>query len=196
MGSGTRRRDLVLAALAAFLIAGGAAPKPVAAEGPRAAVFDIELNDTSHEGELRGPREDEAERTRTASAYMRELLAESGVELVDMAPAAGRLADVGPIRRCNGCERRIARDLGADVTITGTVQKVSNLILNVNIFLRDAETGAVLAGGSADIRGNNDESWNRGVRSLIQRQIVPATQTAEAEPPAGEEPPAGAGAAQ
>ena len=31
--------------------------------------------------------------------------------------------------------------LGADLAITGVVQKVSNLILNINIYVRDVHTG-------------------------------------------------------
>ena len=43
------------------------------------------------------------------------------------------------------------------------MQKVSNLILNINIYVRDAETGDLVAAASADIRGNTDKSWSRGV---------------------------------
>ena len=48
------------------------------------------------------------------------------------------------------------------------VQKVSNLILNINLELRDAATGQTLDVGSVDIRGNTDESWRRGARRLAE----------------------------
>jgi hypothetical protein len=35
--------------------------------------------------------------------------------------------------------------MGAEMAITGTVQKVSNLILNMNIYVRDASSGATIA---------------------------------------------------
>ena len=35
---------------------------------------------------------------------------------------------------CGGCDMRLARRIGAELAITGTVQKVSNLILNMNIY--------------------------------------------------------------
>ena len=47
------------------------------------------------------------------------------------------------------------------------VQKVSNLILNLNIEVRDSATGEALYTRSVDIRGNTDESWLRGVRRLV-----------------------------
>ena len=47
------------------------------------------------------------------------------------------------------------------------VQKVSNLILNINLEVRSA-AGAIRYRGSVDIRGNTDESWLRGVRRLAE----------------------------
>ena len=47
------------------------------------------------------------------------------------------------------------------------VQKVSNLILNINVEVR-SETGATRYRGSVDIRGNADEAWLRGVRRLAE----------------------------
>jgi hypothetical protein len=38
----------------------------------------------------------------------------------------------------------------AELTITGTVQKVANLILNMNIYVRDASSGATIAAMSAE----------------------------------------------
>ena len=46
------------------------------------------------------------------------------------------------------------------------VQKVSNLILNINIEVSTAQD-EVLYASSVDIRGNTDESWLRGVRRLV-----------------------------
>ena len=48
----------------------------------------------------------------------------------------------------------------AELAITGTVQKVSNLILNMNIYVREASSGATIAAVTADMRGNTDESWS------------------------------------
>ena len=47
------------------------------------------------------------------------------------------------------------------------VQKVSNLINNINLEVR-SESGVTRYRGSVDIRGNTDESWLRGVRRLAE----------------------------
>ena len=91
--------------------------------------------------------------------------------LVDIAPAAGHLARIDSIRGCNGCELDIAQSLGAKQVAYGWVQKVSNLILNLNLVFEDATTGQILRAGSVDIRGNTDESWTRGLRYLIAEQL-------------------------
>jgi hypothetical protein len=52
------------------------------------------------------------------------------------------------------------------------VQKVSNLILNINIRVSEAASGKVIAAASADIRGNTDESWTRGVEWLVKNRLL------------------------
>jgi len=72
---------------------------------------------------------------------------------------------------CNGCELEIARALHADRVLVGWVQKVSNLILNINIRIEDVATGDVLLVKSVDLRGNTDETWRRGVSYLVRAMV-------------------------
>ncbi len=59
------------------------------------------------------------------------------------------------------------RKAGADIAAFGTVQKVSNLILNENIYMNRVADGAPFYSRSVDIRGNTDESWSRGMKYLM-----------------------------
>ena len=68
---------------------------------------------------------------------------------------------------CNGCERRVAKQLGASRVGVCWVQKISNLILNMNLRVEDAASGATLFQRSVDIRGNTDLSWKRGAKALV-----------------------------
>jgi len=61
---------------------------------------------------------------------------------------------------------------GAELAITGTVQKISNLILNMNIYVRDALSGATIATMSADMRGNTDETWSRTLDWLVRHRFL------------------------
>jgi len=69
---------------------------------------------------------------------------------------------------CNGCDVDIGRALGADRVMTAWVQKVSNLILNLNIQIRDVQSGLIMLNKSVDIRGNTDTSWLRGIRYMVR----------------------------
>lgn len=141
--------------------------------GAKAAFFGVTFLDTSHEGEIAGVRADETDRVAMIEAYVRTALEEQGLVLVDLAPAAEELARTVNPAHCNGCDLRMATRLGARYAVVSEVQKVSNLILSMNLYIRDAETGAQLRGLAVDIRGNNDESWTRGMRYILTRAIFP-----------------------
>jgi Protein of unknown function (DUF2380) len=160
-------------AAAALLHEALAASIAYAAEPPRLAVFDFELIDTSLQGEIEGVDPADAARLRMIEAELRERLAASGrFELVDIAPAADQIDAAGRLWSCNGCEAPIARRLDADLALVGWVQKVSNLILNLNVVIRDAATRERVFATSVDIRGNTDESWAHGIRYLLEKRLL------------------------
>jgi hypothetical protein len=85
--------------------------------------------------------------------------------VLDNTPAEALITELGArfnLYDCNGCDGDIGRALGADRTLTAWVQKVSNLILNINIEIRDVQSGLIMLTRSVDIRGNTDVSWLRG----------------------------------
>lgn len=47
------------------------------------------------------------------------------------------------------------------------MQKVSNLILNLNLRVEEVASGKTLFQRSVDIRGNTDLSWRRGATALV-----------------------------
>ena len=162
----TIMRTAALAALMLLL------PVSARADPPKAAVFDFELLDTSLQGEMDGPRRDEQQRLIRASEQIRKGLAESGkFTILDIAPV-NAAAHAANLQACGGCDVDLAQKLGADLAITGVVQKVSNLILSLNIYLRDARTGRLVASMSADFRGNTDESWQRTASYLLRNRLL------------------------
>ena len=68
---------------------------------------------------------------------------------------------------CNGCERQIGRKLDAARVGICWIQKVSNLILNINLRIEDVATGKIVFQRSVDMRGNTDISWQRAARALV-----------------------------
>ena len=94
--------------------------------------------------------------------------------VLENAPASARIADLGnrlALHNCNGCDVEIGRALKADRVLTAWVQKVSNLILNINIQIRDVHNEVIVLNKSVDIRGNSDESWSRGIRYMVRSMV-------------------------
>lgn len=145
---------------------------PARADPPKLAVFDFELVDTSLQGEVNGPRADEHDRLMRVGDQLRRQLAESGkYHLLDIAPV-NAAAHGSNLQACGGCDVQYAKQLGADLAITGVVQKVSNLILNINIYLRDVHTGRLVTSMSVDLRGNTDETWSRATSYLLRNRLL------------------------
>ena len=104
---------------------------------------------------------------------------ESLYDVVDNAPVASLIAAERArqsLLECNGCELEIARRAGAERVLLAWVQKVSNLILNLNAGVKAVRTGRILMIRSVDLRGNTDDSWARAARRLAQeiRETLPA----------------------
>jgi Protein of unknown function (DUF2380) len=136
------------------------------------AVFDFEFIDTSLEGATNALRADEQARLGRLSNQLWQRLAESGqFSLVDITPIASE-ARASNLQACGGCDTRLAKRVGAELAIAGTVQKVSNLILNINIYIREVSSGRTVAAMSADMRGNTDESWSRTLDWLIRNRLL------------------------
>ncbi len=152
----------------AFLAVGFAAM----AEPLRTAVFDIELVDTSQEAE-RGPRDDQTRRLKLVSDELRTLLqASPQIQIVDLTPKLDEINQKTPLSSCNGCAEDIATKLGAELLVSGIVQKTSDLILSFAISVTDVRSGKLVRGGQADIRGNTDESWLRGIRWIVKNRLL------------------------
>lgn len=157
---------LVLALLPLAAVAQAIPPAPTI------AVLDFDLLDDQREtapDHTLGPRMDSI-RSQLAEALQREGL----YTVVDNAPARAlidRLRATQDLHGCNGCERTIGEALGARRVLVGWVQKVSNLILNINVRIEDVATGEVLVTKSVDLRGNTDESWRRGIAYLVRDMV-------------------------
>ena len=127
------------AAAGALLLCGAGAAQ--AAEGKlKVAFFGFELINTSPEPVGEGERR----RIALIGEVFAKMLADSGRYEIAPLPEAlrRRIAQSAEITGCNGCEIEWAREAGADIAAFGTVQKVSNLILNENIYMNRVDGGA------------------------------------------------------
>ncbi len=142
-----------------------------AASLPRLADFGFDMDNTSPAPTTA----DERARLAALDTQLVSALQKSGLyQVIDVGKQAAALrATTLNIRACNGCELPVATQQNAGLAAYGWVQKVSNLILNINLVIEDVKTGKQIAGGSVDIRGNTDESWNRGLKFLLEEHVLP-----------------------
>ncbi len=117
----------------------------------------------------------ERERQVKLQALFAKLLEEKGgYKFIAPTPEVVAKIDKGQfIGECNGCEVELGKELGGDLIAWISVQKISNLILNMNVFMADVSTKQMTYIKSVDIRGNTDESWMRSLSYLMKNYFEP-----------------------
>lgn len=91
---------------------------------------------------------------------------------------ASQIAAGQTLGACGGCELDYGAKLGVDEVAWINVQKVSNLILNLNVYMANVPDGKMTFVRSVDIRGNTDESWRRSLVYLIKNYLLPGRKAA------------------
>ena len=162
-GRGGAAQLIASLSVAMLLILGLSGAAPAA---QKAAVLPFELLNTS----LQPDQPDEIARLAALTSATREALRARGFTVVDD-PEVDAAARKLSLHNCNGCDLDLAKREGADIAVTGWVQKVSNLILNLNVQMRDSHSGVLVRAGSVDMRGNTDEGWRRSLTYLFKNRL-------------------------
>ncbi|MEY8877943.1 MAG: DUF3280 domain-containing protein [Leptothrix sp. (in: b-proteobacteria)] len=164
-----------------LLLAGSAAiGLPVAALQAQSAVATADLPTLGFLGfELVDDQPDPARHAALAGrlALVGDLMAKGLTErglyrVLDLTPASAEIARARDenefLHRCNGCLTGVGEALGTPLVGVGWVQRVSNLILNINLAVWHVADDRMTLTKSVDIRGDNDESWRRGVLYMLR----------------------------
>ena len=75
------------------------------------------------------------------------------------------------IRTCNDCETTLVQKAGADLLLTGVVNKVSTLSLFMGGSVTQASSGELIYHQGFDFRGDNDASWARAAKFFTERIV-------------------------
>lgn len=172
-----------LVSLVAGMVLSPAMPMAVAGDAPRAVLFPFEMVDAAQDagalglgfggGLPKGPDAEEVRRLGMISEDLRQRITADGrYRLVPAEAVAGDIEKRGPIHKCNGCEDDIAKAAGADIALVGIVEKLSELLYNFNIYVRDVDAGKLSAVMSTTVQGSTDEAWARGIRYLAERKLL------------------------
>lgn len=167
----------------ATLLIGLAAMPAASLAAAKLVVFPFELIDATQDagvmglgaggGLPTGPKPDELRRLRLITENLRQRIAADGrYGLIEDQLSAADVAEKGPIHKCNGCEDDIAKKAGADLALVATVEKLSDLLFNFNVYLRDVAQQKLRAVMSTTVQGSTDEAWLRGIRYLAERKLL------------------------
>jgi hypothetical protein len=131
------------------------------------------MRDIGQEGEI-VPQymPDDLRRLKLVADELQNLMRTTGrYEVVDLAPFAQEVEAATPYSKCDACEVPIAEKAGADIAVTGFVDKLSDALISLQLFARDTKTGKLTKSMSAEIRGNTDELWLHGIRWLWRNRF-------------------------
>lgn len=159
--------------LIAFLsVLAGALPGQAREAAPTLALISVELiNDNAGYEPTTAA---ETARTEALRQQFAAALNASGKFSVVPAPAGlrDRVATAQKLGACGGCEIAFGRESGAAYVAWIEVQKVSNLILNLNLYVADVNAGRTVFVKSVDMRGNTDDSWSRALKYMLDNYLL------------------------
>jgi hypothetical protein len=170
-----RMSRLALAAsLAAAALAFAARPSQATDPAPiKIAVFAFELSDTSGGSGIIPQDAIDTENLKSATENARRFLAASGRYIIVDTSGAGGPPKWG-FQSCRGCESELASKLGADQSLVGVVTRPTRLEHALQIVIRDARTGALVANHHTGLRMGANYAWPRAVKWLMDNSILAA----------------------
>jgi hypothetical protein len=155
-----------------FLVAFNASS--FATDPPSLALLDVHFRNDNESLEPTSDAE-RARLARTGAQFTQQLLASGKFKTIPTTDAVrAKIASGQAVGECGGCEVDYGRALGSDYVAWIRVQKVSNLILNMNVYIADVRSGQTVLTKSVDLRGNTDDSWSRSLRYLVKNAVLPA----------------------
>jgi Protein of unknown function (DUF2380) len=160
-----------LCVLAAVVAGAGFSAAPARAGPASIAVMNCALiDDNAAYNDADTNRIQQARIDMISNELRAQLDASQRYRVADNGRAADLIARLGAtqdLSACENCARQVGRELGVEQVGICWVQKVSNLILNLNLRVEDVASGKPLFQRSVDIRGNTDLSWRRGATALV-----------------------------
>jgi len=163
-----RRRLLLLVAALPFV---ASAARGQTKTGKKLLVLDFDIVDTSQEPV--DQRADHARRLAKMRDDVAHGLASANVyEIIDRAAVAADLDVIQTqtyIRTCNGCELTLGKKAGADFVLLGQVNKVSTLVMSMDVWIKSVATSETLYHQRFDFRGDTDNSWFRTTKYVVER---------------------------
>jgi hypothetical protein len=157
---------LAAAAMLAALASPGAA-----AEKRRILLLDMQFDSSATAGQSKAM--EAADRARLAKMAMRlsERFRASGDYEVLAAPDVAKEIANYNLGACGRCELMLGRKAGADFVMVGSVQKLSAMLMNVQVLVYAVADGSAVAAGAGVIHSNTDADWQRAIDRIAEQKL-------------------------
>lgn len=168
------RSTRIVAALAAACFWTGIA---AAAEKPRIIMLDPQYDASASASETKETEAADRQRLAMVADRLTAALTSSGAYQVVDDPKIAKEINSFNLGACGRCELMLGRKAGADQVIVLNVQKISSLLINLQVFVYSVADGATVAGGVVVIHSNGDEEWRRAIDKIVENRLkleVPA----------------------
>lgn len=151
-----------------------------ATAAPRALVLpfemhiDLQMDGLSLYGLPPEPKPAETKRLEMARDKLISMIEERGAyQSLDFSAMKKEIQQAAPFDRCDGCEVEFGKKAGADVTILGVVNKSSEMLINMSLYVRDVASGKLKQSMLVSILQNDDAGWQRAIRHLVNNRLAP-----------------------
>ena len=140
----------------------------VASQPFKIAIFDFELQDNSAGGGIIPLDERDLSYLKQSTDEAKRLLSETGrYDVIDTSAVSEH-----NLASCGRCEGPLAQKLGADQAMIGLITRINRPEFSVQLRVIDAATGEAITNKFTDLRMGANYAWSRGVRWLMQNEIL------------------------
>jgi hypothetical protein len=163
--------NLMRGGIAAFTVLLALAASGEAAEKRRILLLDMQFDSSATEGQTKSMEaQDRARLAKVAERLISRFEASADYEVVDAPEVAKEIASYN-LGACGRCELMLGRKAGADFVMVGSIQKLSAMLMNVQVIVYSVADGGAVAAGAGVIHSNTDADWMRAIDRIAEQKL-------------------------
>lgn len=158
-------------AAAAALIASALLPgRAPAAERRPVILLDVQYAAASDQEALGGTRTVNPRLAIVTERLTAHLAAAPDFHLIANPAVSAELSNYN-LGACGRCELILGRKAGAEVVAVASVQEVSAMLINLQVFLITVADGAIIGAGGTVIHSDTDADWRRAIDYIAEKRL-------------------------
>lgn len=142
-----------------------------AAEKRRVLLLDMQFDSSATAGQSKAmEKADRARLAKVAKRLTQRFAASPDYDVVVAPEISREIADYN-LGACGRCELMLGKKAGADFVMVGSVQKLSAMLMNVQVIVYSVADGGAVAAGGGVIHSNTDADWMRAIDRIAGQKL-------------------------